>query len=556
MADNIFSILGLSSNPFSCTASTKDYFHTSRTKAILDELIYGIRHRKGFMVLVGEVGVGKTSLLYQLLAMLEEDNLSTAWLFNTMLDRKDLLMAIARDFGLKPDNNINLAELLDMLHHFFLEQYSKNYNCAIIIDEAHNLEPSTLEALRMLSNLETEGQKLVQILLVGQPELQEKLDQPNLRQLRSRINIYLELTPLQKEEIPRYVNFKLASAGGEISVSKAAFNLLWDAAHGNMRMVNLVMERALYAMLALGQDKLSGKIMNAAVKEIASYQGNVAQNLKQKRNKMLLAAATPLIFLLIFSFFHFPVFSQAGQKIAGYMSHLFVDTTTTTAQKQETKKPDKKETVQKAKPVKTHQPPEGRKIASQQSTKQAPAQSQPDKKNVEMAKTPSPPSYPDIYLQFLKPFGLENLVRDFDRAIKTKNIYLFRESLPQNFQLLMLDTLPWQGGVKYVAFNWKQYTKKNPEWIVIWQPKIVIKKFYSSYKSDQVAMLQEMLQSLGFYRPPIDGRVGPITWRAISRFQKVYNLPRSGVPDPETVFWVYTTYIHTVMDSQKSKRRQ
>jgi N-acetyl-anhydromuramyl-L-alanine amidase AmpD len=120
----------------------------------------------------------------------------------------------------------------------------------------------------------------------------------------------------------------------------------------------------------------------------------------------------------------------------------------------------------------------------------------------------------------------------------------------------MLDTLPWQGGVKYVAFNWKQYTKKNPEWIVIWQPKIVIKKFYSSYKSDQVAMLQEMLQSLGFYRPPIDGRVGPITWRAISRFQKVYNLPRSGVPDPETVFWVYTTYIHTVMDSQKSKRRQ
>ncbi|WP_457572460.1 AAA family ATPase [Desulfovulcanus sp.] len=551
MVDNIFSILGLSSNPFSCTASTKDYFHTSRTKAILDELIYGIRHRKGFMVLVGEVGVGKTSLLYQLLAMLEEDNLSTAWLFNTMLDRKDLLMAIARDFGLDPANNINLAELLDMLHHFFLEQYSKNYNCAIIIDEAHNLEPSSLEALRMLSNLETDGQKLVQILLVGQPELKEKLDQPNLRQLRSRINIYLELTPLQKEEIPRYVNFKLASAGGEISVSKPAFKLLWDATHGNMRMVNLLMERALYAMLALNQDKLSAKIMRAAVKEIASYQSNIAQNLKQKRNRIILAAATPLIFLIVFAFFYFPIFPQIGQK---FISHMFIDTAMTTAQEQEMKKLDKKETVQKAKPAKPQQHPDGQEIASHQPAKQSPGKPQPGKKNVEI--TISSPSYPDIYFQFLKPFGLENLVQDFDRAIKAKNIYLFRENLPHNFQLLMLDKLPWRGGVKYVAFNWKQYTQKDPEWIVIWQPKIVIKKFYSSYKSDQVAMLQEMLQSLGFYPTPIDGRIGPVTWRAISRFQKAYNLPRSGVPDPETLFWVYTTYIHTVMDSEKPKRSQ
>lgn len=157
MTKDIFEALGLDKNPFSMAADTEGYFHTDATKQILDELAFGILSRKGFLLLTGEVGVGKTSLLYQLLKRLEDERLVTSWIFNTMLNKEELLLAIARDFSLDPPKTANVAQLIEILQAYLVEQNAQNNNCAIIVDEAHNLSLPALEALRMLSNLEAGG---------------------------------------------------------------------------------------------------------------------------------------------------------------------------------------------------------------------------------------------------------------------------------------------------------------------------------------------------------------------------------------------------------------
>ena len=187
---DIFAALDLEFNPFPIATSTEGYFHTRDTDLVLKELLYGIESRKGFLLLTGEVGVGKTSLILQLLAELAKLNVQFAWVFNTMLGKEELFIALARDFGLEVADGESISSTMDKLHKFFLAHNSRGVNCAIVIDEAHNLGPDSLEALRMLSNLEEGGVKLVQILLSGQPELLIRLQRPDMRQFLSRINIF------------------------------------------------------------------------------------------------------------------------------------------------------------------------------------------------------------------------------------------------------------------------------------------------------------------------------------------------------------------------------
>ena len=291
MTTDIFEALGLDKNPFSMAADTEGYFHTDTTKQILEELAFGILSRKGFLLLTGEVGVGKTSLLFQLLRRLEAEDLVTSWIFNTMLNKEELLLAIARDFGLQAPKTANVAHLIELLHDFMVKQNSVDKNCAIIVDEAHNLSLPALEALRMLSNLEVGGRKLVQILLVAQPELKARMDEPKLRQLRSRVTIYRELIPFTLEETGMYVNFKLAGVSSRFKLSKVPLKILYAATLGNTRMVNLIVERALYAAAAFGDNELSIRALKAAVTEIASCQVEVAERLAARIAEAFAGAA-------------------------------------------------------------------------------------------------------------------------------------------------------------------------------------------------------------------------------------------------------------------------
>ena len=299
MTTDIFEALGLDRNPFSMAADTEGYFHTDTTKQILDELSFGILSRKGFLLLTGEVGVGKTSLLYQLLRKLEKENLVTSWIFNTMLNKEELLHAIARDFGLDAPKSANVAQLIDLLQGYLVEQNAQDKNCAIIVDEAHNLSLPAMEALRMLSNLEVSGRKLVQILLVGQPELKERLDEQKLRQLRSRISIFKDLRAFNQDETGRYVNYKLSSAASQFRMAGQPLKILFQATEGNTRMINLIMERALYAAVAFGVTDFTPKVLHAAVNEIAACQVEVAERMGRSGKRLRVAVVAGVAVLLV-----------------------------------------------------------------------------------------------------------------------------------------------------------------------------------------------------------------------------------------------------------------
>ncbi len=266
--DRLLAFLGLGFNPFSMAINQKSYYETAATKRIMELIVYGTETRKGFLMLSGVVGAGKSSLLLRLLARLKSRGMVTAMVVNSLMDKKELLENICADFGLRHRPGLNNSHLLIVLHTFFLHQHKKGHNCVILVDEAHHLGYEALESLRMLANLKTDGVKLVQIVICGQPELRERLQSRQLRQFASRISIATDLPELTKSETHGYVEFKLAQAGSQIRPSTKALDLLWNASQGNPRTVNLLMERCLYAMVARGRDVIDGQTMLAAIQDL------------------------------------------------------------------------------------------------------------------------------------------------------------------------------------------------------------------------------------------------------------------------------------------------
>lgn len=545
MAKDIFDALGLKRNPFSMAADTEGYFHTDTTKQILEELAFGIVSRKGFLLLTGEVGVGKTSLLFQLLRKLdaeEKEDLVTAWVFNTMLNKEELLLAIARDFGLDPPKTSNVAQLVDILQGFLVERNAENKNCAIIIDEAHNLSLPALEALRMLSNLESEGRKLVQILLVGQTEIKARMDEAKLRQLRSRISIYRELRPFDKDETGLYVNFKLASASSQFRLEKKPLQILYSATLGNTRMINLIMERALYAAVAFGDSDLTTRALRSAVAEIASCQVEVAERMNKKAKFIKRWAGLVAVVLLALAVTVPYIPSEAGPQSIARVVIKSIAGPSEPAGNVAQQADKKEENIKPSEPEKVHEQTE---IAakSQETDESVLTVDGKDETNI-TSSLEKHPSYPDDYSVFLATAGLGNLLPKLGSAIESKKIGVFEEALPQGYQLLRLDRLPSQTAVEYAAFPWKKYSDEEPNWLVLWRPSLMVSDFYYGYRSENILVLQKMLKRLGYYWGPDDGMVGPVTWRAINGFQKDMKLKRTMWPDPETIFWL------TVMAAQ------
>ncbi|MDY7039195.1 MAG: AAA family ATPase, partial [Thermodesulfobacteriota bacterium] len=238
---------GLENNPFPIAPDVTNFYLSSEIDSIISEIVHGIMAREGFLVLTGEVGLGKTTISRFIINILDKLNVRTSLVFHTSLHDVELLREINRDFGLE-EEELLLGSQLKILNDFLLEQYKQDKNCAIIIDDAQNLDNKTLELIRMISNLETDNEKLVQILLIGQPELSKKLQSYELRQLRSRIIIQKEVRPLNGEELKDYVYFKLNAAGsqGKISIKNSAIRQIYRITGGNLRKVNILMDRCLY----------------------------------------------------------------------------------------------------------------------------------------------------------------------------------------------------------------------------------------------------------------------------------------------------------------------
>src|SRR2546428_139011 len=205
------SFYGLREAPFAPTPDPKFLFQSPRHREALAQLIYGVRERKGFIVLTGEIGTGKTTLLRTLLERLDATT-PVAYVHNSALGIEGLLEYILQDWGVKSTASTHAQRLFE-LNEFLIDQPRKGGSPVLVIDEAQNLSVETLEAVRLLSNFETTSQKLMQILLVGQPELRDKLNVPELRQLKQRIGLRCHIGPLSPEETRLYIRHRLRIAG-------------------------------------------------------------------------------------------------------------------------------------------------------------------------------------------------------------------------------------------------------------------------------------------------------------------------------------------------------
>lgn len=203
---------GLHKNPFEITPDPSFLFATKRHNESLANLYYGVRRRKGFVVLTGEVGTGKTLLIRSLLQLLKLSNVNYAYIFNSRLGPMEFLQYIAGDFRL-PVSGKTKSELLLELSRFVISRFQEGLTTVLVVDEAHHLSTEVLEEIRLLTNLETAQEKLLQILLVGQPELDEKLDSIDLRQLKQRIGLRSHLQPLELEETYGYIRKRMQVAG-------------------------------------------------------------------------------------------------------------------------------------------------------------------------------------------------------------------------------------------------------------------------------------------------------------------------------------------------------
>lgn len=259
---------GLRANPFNVNPDPRYLFLTRHTEEALACLTYGIQSRKGFVLLTGEVGTGKTTLINKLLEWLRMQQMATAFIFNSRLDVPQFLDYMMTDFGI-PGENREKSQVLLRLYNWLLDRYRAGETAILIVDEAQNLSDEVLEEIRMLTNLETFTEKLLQIVLVGQPELEQKLKQPQLRQLRQRLTLRAKTHALGREETRAYVMQRLliAGASGLPIFEDAALAAIHLYSEGIPRVINLLCEHCLVNAFVDRQKIISVEIVDAVAKD-------------------------------------------------------------------------------------------------------------------------------------------------------------------------------------------------------------------------------------------------------------------------------------------------
>jgi len=264
------SFFGFSENPFNLTPDPRYLFLSAYHKEAIEHLLYGINERKGFIVITGGIGTGKTTLCRTLLNHLGADTKS-ALIFNSFISDMELLKSINQEFGIDmPPEAATKKDYIDALNRFLLDIFAEGGNAVLIIDEAQNLSHDVLEQIRMLSNLETAKEKLIQIVLAGQPELQAVLAAPSLRQLNERVMVRYDLRPLAFKDIRGYMEHRMVVAGGHGNVrfSKGAVRDIYSYSRGNPRRINNVCDRALLISYALGRHDVSRGIIKKSIREL------------------------------------------------------------------------------------------------------------------------------------------------------------------------------------------------------------------------------------------------------------------------------------------------
>ena len=269
--------------PFSVTPDPRFSYSNSLYREAFASLRYGIETRKGFIVITGEAGTGKTTLLRRLMRSVEA-TVHTAFIFNTHLSFTELLRLVLNDLGIASSARDRMT-LMAQLNDYLIEQLEKDHIVSVLVDEAQDLSDEMLEELRLLSNLETDRAKLIQIVLMGQPELERKLDQPELRQLKQRVAMRCRLAPLSSDEVAPYINSRLHTVGYE---GKELFDLgsvqkIALYSKGIPRLINVICDNALLIAYATSQSKVSPKIINEVARDLQLMEPSKVKGVEKRK---------------------------------------------------------------------------------------------------------------------------------------------------------------------------------------------------------------------------------------------------------------------------------
>jgi general secretion pathway protein A len=293
---------GLKEKPFTLTPNPKFIYLSKNHKEVFAHLLYGVQNQAGFIVVSGEVGTGKTTVLRTLLGELQNEHYRLAFIFNPCVSSLDLLRNINREFGIACQAD-SPSELISTLNDFLLQQRLEGRTVVLVIDEAQNLEPAVLEQIRLLSNLETDTDKLIQIVLVGQPELSEMLSRPNLRQLNQRITVRYHLNPMDFQDTCDYIKHRLRVAGGthHRAFNDTGLKKIFSFAKGYPRLINILCDRALLVGFAEGCHEIDIKMIQSAIDELG-YRSNSAL----RRPLVWLSALAVLTVAVVLGVFFMP----------------------------------------------------------------------------------------------------------------------------------------------------------------------------------------------------------------------------------------------------------
>jgi MSHA biogenesis protein MshM len=287
---------GLREAPFTITPDTSFFFAHSSHQEALNMLLIAARSGEGFMKVVGEVGTGKTMLCRKFLDALDRDSFITAYIPNPYVGPNTLLLAVADELGIECPDRINQHQLLKLLTKFLIDSYSVHKRVVLCLDEAQAMPIETLEGLRLLTNLETERRKLLQVVLFGQPELDSKLNDRAIRQLKQRISFSCRLRPLDLDDVEFYIAHRLAIAGhrGARLFAAEAVKRLFRASGGVPRLINILAHKALMAAFGEGTSQVIDRHVRVAVNDTESV-GSTMRLRARLRRYLGLAASVAFV---------------------------------------------------------------------------------------------------------------------------------------------------------------------------------------------------------------------------------------------------------------------
>jgi general secretion pathway protein A len=291
--------------PFKLVPNPDYLFLSTSHEETLAHLNYALAEGDGFVEIIGEVGTGKTTLCRTFLESLDPNTIA-AYIFNPMLGPRQLIRTINDELGIKYDAD-NTKDLIDNLNSFLMRKKAQRKKAILLIDEAQNLSRNVLEQLRLLSNLETNQEKLLQIILVGQPELSEILDSHELRQLSQRITLRYHLSPLNQKETVEYIRYRLniAAQNPAIKFNRSAFRQIYKYSRGIPRVINIACDRSLLTAFGLSRHKITGSIARASIKELMGARSAGKFNLVDLKNVFIIFAVLGLV--LTAAIFHQPL---------------------------------------------------------------------------------------------------------------------------------------------------------------------------------------------------------------------------------------------------------